>query len=50
VTKDNKIHQLRRDSRANIYNWKKRLTDHEIGIIKDITKEVAPFFYKDDEW
>ena len=50
VTNDNKIHQLRRDSRANIYNWKKRLTDQEIGIIKDITKEVAPFFYKDDEW
>ncbi|MFQ6678155.1 MAG: sulfotransferase [Fidelibacterota bacterium] len=50
VTHDSKVHQLNRDSRANIFNWKKRLTAQEIEVIRSITKDVSEFFYSDDEW
>ena len=50
VTKEGKVHQLKRDSRANITNWKKRLSKNEIDKIKSITKETADHFYSDDEW
>ena len=50
VTKHGKIHQLKRDSLANIYNWKNRLSKNEIDQIKRITKATADHFYSDDEW
>ncbi len=50
VTNQGKVHQLKRDSRANITNWKKRLSKHEIEQIKSITKDTADHFYSDDEW
>jgi len=39
-----------RDSKKNIYNWKKRLTKQEIDYIKDETSEIAPLFYSETEW
>ncbi|MFH1509270.1 MAG: sulfotransferase [bacterium] len=41
---------IKRDSRANIYNWKKRLTDEEIKRIKDGTDKYASYFYQQKDW
>jgi hypothetical protein len=38
------------DSRANISNWKKRLTEEEIDRIREITNEVSSHYYSDAEW
>ena len=38
-------HLVRLDSRANLDNWKSRLTTDEIARIRDITGEVAGLFY-----
>ncbi len=50
VVKSGQIHQLKRDSRANIKNWKKRLTNQEIATIRKITEPVASSFYTDEDW
>ena len=39
-----------RNSKANIFNWKKRLTKDEIEKIKDMTHDVSSAFYGDHEW
>lgn len=39
-----------RNSKANIYNWKKRLTTAEIAKIKAGTAAIAGLFYNDEEW
>jgi len=44
------IHQLQRDSIANIKNWKKRLSDQQITVIRDMTEEISSHFYSDDDW
>ncbi len=44
------IHKLKRDSKANITSWKKRLTQSQISIIKEMTTAVACNFYSADEW
>jgi hypothetical protein len=41
---------LTRDSRKNIYNWKKRLSDDEIRFIRDSTNEVSCSFYDQHDW
>ncbi len=41
------VHQLRRDSRANIWNWRTRLRPEEILRIRKGTEDVAPYFYTD---
>jgi hypothetical protein len=38
------------NSRANIYNWKERLTTEEIDQVRLITEDVAQLFYTDEEW
>jgi hypothetical protein len=40
----------RLNSRANIYNWKERLTTEEIDQVRLITADVAQLFYMDEEW
>ena len=44
------IYSVNLDSRTNIDNWKKRLTDEEIGRIRAITEEVSSRYYSDAEW
>lgn len=44
-----KVHDVRLDSRANVSNWKKRLTDDEINRVRETTEEVAQLFYADAE-
>jgi len=45
-----KVHSVKLDSKANIDNWKKRLTEDEIKRIRLMTEEVAHIFYPDVEW
>lgn len=47
---DKNIHQLKRDSKSNIYNWKKRLSPKEIEHIKNKTNVISSNFYNDNEW
>jgi hypothetical protein len=39
-----------RDSRANIDNWRRRLTPAEIDRVRTLVADVSPLFYDDDEW
>ena len=42
--------EIRRNSKANIWNWKKRLTSAEIQRVKEGTLEIAAQFYTEDDW
>jgi|TARA_Y100000294_G_scaffold81209_1_gene76293 hypothetical protein len=50
VSSDSRVHQMHRDSKANISSWKKRLSQSEIEVVKKITKNTADQFYSDDDW
>jgi hypothetical protein len=39
-----------RNSRENISNWKRRLTELEVDQIRTATSGVWPLFYTEDEW
>jgi len=39
-----------RNSEANIYSWKNRLSKNEVVKIKENTKELAKYFYTEDDW
>jgi hypothetical protein len=41
---------LKRDSGANIFGWKKRLTSEEIKRVRDGTRKIADEFYEDEDW
>ena len=45
-----KVHDVRLDSRANMSNWKKRLSDDEINRVREMTEDVAQLFYADAGW
>jgi hypothetical protein len=45
-----KVHSVKLDSRANMNNWKKRLTPEEITRIRNLTEDVSHLFYSDSEW
>jgi hypothetical protein len=45
-----KVHSVNLDSRANMENWKKRLTSDEIARVRKLTESVSHLFYTDDEW
>jgi hypothetical protein len=45
-----KVHGVKLDSRANMANWKKRLTVDEIDRIREMTKDVSSLYYSDAEW
>ena len=45
-----KVHAVKLDSRANLDNWKKRLSAEEILRIRNITGRTAKLFYSDEEW
>lgn len=45
-----RIYSVKLDSRANMDNWKKRLSVEEIDRIREMTKEVSPLYYSDAEW
>lgn len=45
-----KVHSVKLDSRANMDNWKKRLTADEILRIRKLTEDVSHLFYAENEW
>lgn len=45
-----KTHSVKLDSRANLENWKKRLSADEIARIRALTEDVASLFYADVKW
>jgi hypothetical protein len=45
-----KVHEFKLDSRANIDNWKQRMTAEEINRVREITKGSAPLYHYDAEW
>ena len=45
-----KTHSVKLDSRANLENWKKRLSADEIARVRALTEDVASLFYADVKW
>ena len=45
-----KVHAVKLDSRANLDNWKRRLTSDEIARIRRVTEEVAHLYYPEVNW
>lgn len=45
-----KVHAVKMDSRANLDNWKNRLSADETTRIRELTGKVAKLFYSDEEW
>lgn len=45
-----KVHAVRLDSRANLQNWKRRLSPPEIHQIRSLTEELSQRFYPDFTW
>jgi hypothetical protein len=45
-----KVHAVKLDSRANLDNWKKRLSADEIARIRGLTEDVAQLYYADVKW
>jgi len=44
------VHSVRLDSRANLKNWKRRLSPEEIAHIRQISEPVASLYYSDQDW
>jgi hypothetical protein len=44
------VHSYRLDSRANLDNWKRRLSAEEIAYVRSLTEEVAALYYPDVLW
>jgi hypothetical protein len=45
-----KIFSTHLDSRANLENWKRRLTPQEVGRVRQMTEPVAALYYPDFTW
>ncbi len=45
-----KTHSIRLDSRANLHNWKRRLSAEEIARVRQLTEDVADAYYPDVDW
>ena len=50
VVKPAEQDSLRRDSKAVIKNWQKRLTKSEIARVKEKTKSVTSHYYSEEDW
>jgi len=44
------VHAVHLDSKANLHNWKKRLSAQEIERIRRLTEETASIFYPEIDW
>ena len=47
---DKSFDEISRDSRKNIWNWRRRLTKEEIGRIKNGVDPLASAFYDESDW
>jgi hypothetical protein len=41
---------LHLDSRANVWNWKQRLTPYEIATVRSLSAPVSDWFYAESDW
>ena len=41
---------LKRDSKANVFNWKKRLSKTEITTVREKTDKISKHFYSQEDW
>lgn len=48
--RDSAAHATQLDSRANLENWKTRLSSKEIDRIQNLTGDIASHYYSDDSW
>jgi len=46
----NRDRGLVRESKANIWSWKRRLSEDQIAKVREQTREVAEQFYSDADW
>jgi hypothetical protein len=44
------VHQIRRDSVANITRWKETLTEEEIARVYEITRPISSCYYPNKDW
>jgi hypothetical protein len=44
------VHAVKLDSRANMANWKKRLSEEEVKRVREMTEEVSQLFYPERNW
>lgn len=44
------VHSVELDSRANLDNWRRRLSPEEITRIRKLTEDVAHFYYAEESW
>lgn len=44
------VHSVHIDSRANIKSWGKQLSQREIDRIQELTADVAPIYYSQEDW
>lgn len=49
-TSSENIHSVRIDSQAVVESWKERLTKTEVDRIRQLTRDVAPNYYTDEDW
>ena len=47
---ENRVHHLKRNSRANVKLWKQRLSDQEVNRIMDIVEPLASKYYRPSDW
>lgn len=45
-----KVYTTRLDSRANLENWKRRLSPEEINLVRELTEPVAQHYYPEVAW
>ena len=50
LTNPHKLSKIKRDSKANIKNWKNRLTEVEIERIREGTNNISKIFYDESHW
>jgi hypothetical protein len=44
------VHQWKRDSKANVWNWQQRLSPDEIAAVRAGTADLAPYWYDAASW
>lgn len=50
TTEEESPGKLRRDSKANVWSWKNRLSDEEIERVREGTREISSHFYSEEDW
>ena len=49
-TSNRSVHSVRIDSQSLVKSWKQRLSSSDIDRIRQLTNDVAPIYYTDEDW